>query len=136
MLETALEIALAAHRNQKRLDDKPYVLHPLRMMAKARTNEERILCLLHDVVEDSDFTFDDLIGFGFSKSTIDALVCITHKEGEDYGLYINRVRSNGLSTSVKILDLEDNLDYREWPDSGEYFNKLKIYYDSIIKLKG
>jgi (p)ppGpp synthase/HD superfamily hydrolase len=131
MIEIALEIALRAHRGQKRLDGKAYVLHPIRMMTRTQDHDEQVLCLLHDVVEDSDIGFEDIQEFGFSSNIINALKAITHKTDEDYTEYIHRVANNYLATKVKILDIKDNLDQNEWPNAHTYLEKVSKYFNHL-----
>lgn len=107
-IETAIRIALDAHQGQVDKGGEAYILHPLRLMGQAGTNEERIVALLHDVVEDSSYTLDDLKKQHFSDSVIDALECLTKKEGEEYDDFIDRISGNRLAARVKILDMRDN----------------------------
>lgn len=110
-LERALEIAKEAHKGQYDKAGKDYILHPLRVMERGRTGEEKIVGVLHDVIEDSDWTFEMLAEEGFPSEVIEALRCVTKlSEDEDYDHFIDRVLSNPLAMRVKLLDLEDNMD--------------------------
>ena len=110
-LERALEIAKEAHKGQYDKAGKDYILHPLRVMERGRTGEEKIVGVLHDVVEDSDWTLEMLAEEGFLSEVIEALRCVTKlSEDEDYDHFIDRVLSNPLAMRVKLLDLEDNMD--------------------------
>jgi GTP diphosphokinase / guanosine-3',5'-bis(diphosphate) 3'-diphosphatase len=131
MIEKAISIALKSHKGQKRLDGKPYIMHPLRMASKAKSESEIIVSILHDVIEDSNIEIPDLEQLGFNKRIIDAINAITHKEGEEYFTYINRLSRNKLARHVKILDLQDNLNYEEWPDCDKYILKLEKYYNAL-----
>jgi (p)ppGpp synthase/HD superfamily hydrolase len=111
-LEKAIELALKAHNGQKDRYGKSYILHSLRVMMKMENENEMIAAVLHDVVEDSDLTLTDLKKEGFSNEIIDAIDCLTKREGEDYFNYINRAISTPLSKKVKLADLEDNMDIR------------------------
>jgi len=110
MLEVALSIALESHNGQLDKAGQIYILHPLRLMMKFSNMEERIVAVLHDVVEDSDVTLDDLASKGFSKKVISAIGCLTKKENETYDNFINRIIVNDLARKVKIEDIKDNLD--------------------------
>lgn len=80
-------------------------------MERGEDEEQKIVGVLHDVVEDSDWTFDMLEAEGFSNLIVDALRCITKQsEDEDYDAFIARVMTNPLSLKVKLYDIEDNLD--------------------------
>ena len=78
--------------------------------ARAQTDDERIVALLHDVVEDSDWTMKALAAEGFPPHIVDAIGCLTHREGESYDAFICRVLTSPLAARVKVLDIEDNMD--------------------------
>jgi hypothetical protein len=105
----ALRIAVKAHRGQREGNGLPYVWHPIRIMLKMRTNDERIVALLHDVVEHTEWTFNDLRKKGFRGRIVQAVEQLTKRPGEAYDDYIARVRPHPLARAVKIGDLRDNL---------------------------
>lgn len=109
-LERAIAIAVDAHRGQTDKAGQPYVLHPLRIMLALETEEERIVGVLHDVVEDSDWTFDALRGEGFSAEIVEALESVTKREGEAYEAFVVRAGANPIGRAVKRADLRDNSD--------------------------
>lgn len=109
-LEKALEIAIEAHKGQFDKSGKDYILHPLYLMVRCKDGKQRIVAVLHDVVEDSNYTLEDIKNLGFDIEIIEALDCLTHKKGEDYFEYIKRVKTNELATYVKCLDLAHNGD--------------------------
>ena len=137
-LQRAIEIATEAHRGQFDKSGKDYIGHPLRVMEMGRTEGERIVGVLHDVVEDSEWTFEMLLAEGFSKEIIDALRCLTKlSENENYDNFIERVRKNPLATAVKINDLTDNMDIRRLPYlSDKDVKRLKKYLKAYKKLVG
>ena len=110
IIETSLEIALTAYRGKKDKAGRTYVLHPLRVMLKMTGDEEMAAALLHDVIEDSTFTAEDLCRAGIPAPVVEAVTCLTRTAGETYARFIDRVRGNRLARAVKIADLEDNLD--------------------------
>ncbi|MBF0193262.1 MAG: GTP pyrophosphokinase [Magnetococcales bacterium] len=112
LLEKAIALAVAGHAGQVDKADQPYILHPLRIMMRMRDETARIVAVLHDLVEDTDTTFEDLRKAGFSQRVLDALDHLTHREGEDYQSYILRIKGNSLARYVKLRDLEDNMDIR------------------------
>lgn len=113
MLNKAIEIAVQAHNGQVDKAGHPYIGHSLRVMNMGITDEEKILGILHDVVEDSEWTFDQLTAVGFSTEIIDALRCLTKlSESEPYDQFIQRIQTNPLAVKVKINDLTDNMDIR------------------------
>ena len=114
-IERALEIALQAHSGQRDKGGHPYVLHPIRLMCRMATDEERITALLHDVVEDSEWTLDALRAEGFPPAIVAAVDHLTKRAGESYEAFIARVQQSPLATRIKIADLRDNLDASRVP---------------------
>ena len=111
ILDRAKEIARAAHEGQVDKAGKPYIEHPMRVMNMGKSMEEKIAGVLHDVVEDSEWTFEMLEKEGIPKDVMDALRCITKlSEDEDYDHFIARVKTNPLAVKVKLNDLKDNMD--------------------------
>ena len=111
ILDRAKAIATSAHEGQVDKAGKPYIDHPIRVMNMGKTVEEKIAGVLHDVVEDSDWTFEMLEKEGIPKDVLDALRCVTKlSEDEDYDHFIERVKTNPLAVKVKLNDLKDNMD--------------------------
>ena len=111
-LDDAVSIAAQAHRGQKDKTGAPYLLHPLRMMLRMKSEAEMIAAVLHDVVEDSDWTLEQLRDRGFSEDVLQAVDCLTHRNGEPYEEFITRAQLNPIARRVKIADLEDNMNIR------------------------
>ena len=110
-LERAIEIAQEAHKGVKDKGGHDYIHHPIRVMHAMSNDQEKIVAILHDVVEDSDWTFERLKEEGFEDSVIESLRCVTkYSEEEDYQEFIKRAATNKIATKVKIADIEDNLD--------------------------
>lgn len=110
-LQRAIEIATKAHAGQFDKSGKEYIGHPLRVMKMGKTEAEKIVGVLHDVIEDTSITFEYLSEEGFSKEILDALLCVTKQSNnEDYDHFISRVLTNPLAVKVKINDLKDNMD--------------------------
>ena len=137
-LQRAIEIATQAHQGQFDKSGKDYIGHPLRVMEMGSTEEEKIAGVLHDVVEDSDWTFEALEAEGFSQEIIAALKCVTKlSETENYDDFIERVKKNPLAVAVKINDLTDNMDIRCLPYlSDKDIKRLKKYLKAYKKLIG
>lgn len=110
IIETAIQIALDAHRGQVDKGDSPYILHPLRVMQGVKTEEEKVVAVLHDVVEDTHYTFDDLRRKGIPEKCIEALRLLTHDKRIPYIEYIRGLADNPLARTVKLADLKDNSD--------------------------
>jgi (p)ppGpp synthase/HD superfamily hydrolase len=111
-LEDAISIAALAHRGQKDKVGSPYLLHPLRMMLRMKSEASMMAAVLHDVVEDTDWTLEQLREQGFSDEVLEAVECLTHRNGESYEEFIGRVQKNQIAQQVKIADLEDNMNIK------------------------
>jgi (p)ppGpp synthase/HD superfamily hydrolase len=109
-LERAIEIAASAHRGQVDKAGQPYILHPLRVMLACTDTTARIVAVLHDVVEDTDWTFDALRAEGATEEIIAALASVTKRDREAYPDFIARAARNALGKQVKRADIRDNLD--------------------------
>ncbi len=134
-LQRALEIAVESHKNQKQKDGTPYALHPIRLSMTLESEEQKIVALLHDVVEDTDWTFEDLMGEGFSDNVIEALRLLTHTDESPYEDYIERLASNPLARSVKKADLSDNMDFKRILEPSEKdFDRLRKYHRAWQRL--
>jgi (p)ppGpp synthase/HD superfamily hydrolase len=128
LLERAIAIAVEAHQGQRDRCGAPYILHPLRVMSRVRSDPARIVAILHDVVEDTKWTFTDLRTAGFPEDLLAALDCVTKREGESYEDFVKRSASNSLAREVKIADLEDNMDVRRLPGfTAEDMSRLNKY---------
>lgn len=110
-IEDALRIALEAHEGQKDLDGNPVILHPMAVALAGKNRVEQIAGLLHDVVEDTDFTFKDLLQRGVDEEVVCALQLLTHTKDMSYEAYVNRIATSGNDTAlhVKYYDLCHNL---------------------------
>ena len=109
LLERAIKLAVKAHKGQVDRFGQPYILHPLRMMLMVEGNLEKIVALLHDTVEKTAITYDDLRNKGFSGDVIEAVNSLTRRKEEGYDKYISRVSTNKIAVAVKISDLNDHL---------------------------
>jgi (p)ppGpp synthase/HD superfamily hydrolase len=134
-LEKAIQIALKAHEGQTDKGGNTYVLHPLRLMVQMPTEQLQTIAVLHDVVEDSTYTFEDLAKEGFPEEVLVALRALTKKEGEQYDNFIQRVKSNPLAIPVKIADMKDNSNLDRIPNPTEKDReRVKKYQIAIEEL--
>jgi (p)ppGpp synthase/HD superfamily hydrolase len=108
-IEDAISIAAQAHKGQKDKAGAPYLLHPLRMMLRMNSEAAMMAAVLHDVVEDTGWTLEQLREEGFPGEVLEAVDCLTHREGESYPEFVGRVQTNPIARQVKIADLEDNM---------------------------
>lgn len=106
----ALKLCFEVHKEQKDKSGLPYVFHPFHLADQMDDENSVIVALLHDVVEDSDKTFEDLIEMGFKHEIIDALKLLTHEEDVDYFEYVLKIKENELAKKVKLADLRHNSD--------------------------
>lgn len=109
LLSKAILIATNAYEGQVDKAGEPYILHPLRVMLAGRTEDERIVGVLHDTIEDTEVTASYLKAEGFTCDQVDATVALSRIEGETYSSFIERISHNFLATRVKLNDLSDNL---------------------------
>lgn len=128
-LERALFLAVTAHKGQVDKAGMPYILHPLRVMLRLETEEERVVAVLHDTVEDTSLTLEALRQEGFSELVLTALDHLTHRAEHSYEAYIQRLQENPLAVRIKLLDLEDNMDIRRLPSqlSDKDWQRLQKY---------
>lgn len=109
-LEDAIALAVKAHAGQIDKAGQPYILHPLRVMFTCQSEAARIVAVLHDVIEDTSVTVEDLKAMGFREVILDALACVTKREGESYDDFVARAAANPIAREVKLADLKDNMD--------------------------
>lgn len=136
-LERAIQIATEAHAGQMGKDESPYILHPLRLMLKMSTDEERIVAVLHDVVEDTSVTFEDLRREGFSEAVLEVVRLLTHEAEISYEDYVERLKPHPLARKVKLADLEDNSDIRRLSGiEDKDLERLRKYHRAWMTLRG
>lgn len=136
LIETALQIALKAHAGQVDKSGSAYILHPLRLMHKMQSEHEKAAALLHDVIEDSDFTADSLRESGIPEEIIQAVESLTKSSHESYEEFIKRAKSNPLARKVKLADLEDNINILRLENlSDTDLQRLKKYHHAWYELR-
>ncbi|MBX3710565.1 MAG: HD domain-containing protein [Lysobacter sp.] len=118
-LERAIELAARAHAGQRDKGGHPYILHPLRVMQAVQGEYERIATVLHDIVEDTPVTFDDLLIEGFSPEVVDAVRALTKFDGETREQAARRIVGNPIARAVKLADIADNMDLSRIPNPAE-----------------
>lgn len=140
-LEDAIVLAAQAHRGQiyPSPEGEPFILHPLRVMSKVTSSAERVVAVLHDVIEDTNYTLDNLRHLGYSERVIDALDRLTHRDGEAYETYIERIKDDPVAQQVKLADIVDNLANNrrvaELASSIEVQERIMRYERAIVQLK-
>lgn len=135
LIETALKIALDAHKGQTDKAGESYILHPLRLMNKMETDHEKATALLHDVIEDSSYTPEKLKENGIPNQVIEAVLCLTKQENETYNNFIQRAKNNEIAKVVKKADIEDNINILRLVEVDQKdLDRLKKYHDAWNKL--
>ena len=110
MLELALSIATEAHRGQFDKAGVDYVEHPIYVASQVDSEEEKAVALLHDVIEDSSVTAEELLNAGLPETVVTAVQILSKKKRQDYQTYLKTVKSNPLARAVKLADLKHNSD--------------------------
>lgn len=135
-LERAIAIAATAHAGQVDKGGAPYILHPLKVMLRMSSLEERIVAVLHDVVEDCGISLEDLRNEGFSEAVLSAIESVTKVPGESYEDFIERAAQNPIGRVVKLADLEENSDLsRIASPSWEDLERIEKYRRAIGRLR-
>lgn len=135
-LERAIAIAAKAHEGQVDKAGAPYILHPLRVMLRLATIEERIAAVLHDVVEDTEATLEALRAEGFSEEVVNAIDSLTKRPGEDYDAFVARAASDPIGRQVKLADMEDNSDLSRIPaPNAKDYERAAKYRRAIDQIK-
>lgn len=136
LLERALQIAVHAHAGQKDKSGEAYIFHPIRVMARCTSRDAQIVALLHDTVEDTDLTIDQLRAEGFPENILQTLQLVTHDDGVPYDAYIDALLHDPVAVEVKIADLEDNSDIRRLHEIGpNEVQRLQKYLRTHRRLK-
>ncbi len=147
ILSKTLELVLRVFDNKLDKGGKPNLLHIFKIYIKVKTQEEKLVALLHDIIENTDISEQDLKEYGYDKELIDTLLCLTKKKGEYYPDYIDRIiNSNNLvALNVKLEDLKSNIDIKdlENPSVSDYerinnrylpaYNKIQNKIEEIVK---
>ncbi len=136
MLLCAFCIAYRVHRGQKDKGGRAYIRHPLYVALHVKGRACRAAALLHDVLEDSDLTPDDLRRARMSEEVISAAEALTKRVGEEYADYLTRVKENPIAREVKLVDLQHNSDLRRIPSpTTRDFARVDKYAEAIRFLK-
>jgi (p)ppGpp synthase/HD superfamily hydrolase len=136
-LERAIAIAARMHAGQLDKAGSPYILHPIRMMMRMTTAVEMMAAVLHDVVEDTSTTLEDLRREGFSEELVEAVDCLSRRTGETYEAFVARVAANPTAVRVKLADLADNMDLTRLGEVRQKdLDRLLRYHESWKRLRG
>ena len=106
----AMKLCFEAHKDQVDKSGMPYVFHPFHVAEQMKDEVTTVVALLHDVVEDTDYTLDDIAAMGFGQDVVDALALMTHDKNVPYLDYVAKLRNNPVARAVKLADLAHNSD--------------------------
>lgn len=136
LYKKAVWIAQEAHKGQTDKGGNPYIEHPLYVASQVDTTELKIVAVLHDTLEDSDVTAEDLRREGFPEHVVEAITVLTHEDGneEAYLDYIRRVSGNAVAAAVKRADLLHNMDISRIPNPTEKDKKRRAKYERAYQL--
>lgn len=134
MTKIAMKLCFEAHKNQKDKTGLPYVFHPFHLAEQMSDEATTIVALLHDVVEDSDYTLEDLEKMGFGAEILDALRLLTHLPEVPYMEYVANIKKNPIARTVKLADLAHNSDMSRLDTIAEYDNIRQRKYLAAIEL--
>ena len=138
-LERAIEIAVISHKGQLDKSGRPYIEHLIRVMSMGKSDNEKIVGVLHDLLEDTKMTSQDLVNEGFNSDIIAAIELLTKNPTEkDYTIYIKKIKTNPIAIQVKINDLTDNMNIKRLnnlsPDDLPRLNKYLYAYHELTSL--
>jgi (p)ppGpp synthase/HD superfamily hydrolase len=135
-LEDAILLAVQAHHGQKDKSGAPYILHPLRLMFQQKDEVAMAAAVLHDVVEDTPVTLEQLRQAGFSEEIVAAVACLTHDPQDSYEDYVAKIKTNPVARAVKLSDLEDNMRLQRMPSLTEKdWARLQRYHRAWQELR-
>ena len=124
----AITVAYNAHQGQLDRAGLPYILHPLHVAEQMKDEDTCVVALLHDVIEDTDLTLENLREYGFTEAQIEGVRVMTREEDEDYFEYIRSVKTNPLALAVKLEDLKHNSDVTRIIEiTDKYLQRLEKY---------
>ena len=137
LVDQAIVMAVAAHSGQVDKGGKSYIFHPLRMMLKMDTIEEKIVAILHDVIEDTFWSMNDIKYWNDDPVVLNAIAAMTHESGVSYFDYIDIVNANPIARKVKLADLQDNMDLSRIPNPTQKdFTRIEKYKKAQAILLG
>nr|WP_208606794.1 GTP pyrophosphokinase [Paenibacillus polysaccharolyticus] len=135
-IESAISVALQAHKGQLDKGGQPYILHPLAVMNRVESMEEKIVAVLHDVIEDSEVTIEELRGLGFSEEILTAIQLLTRSTEDSYEEFIDKTIMNRTARNVKIADIKENMNISRIKNpTEEDYNRLEKYRKALERLE-
>ena len=134
LTKKALKLCFEAHKDQTDKTGLPYVFHPFHLAEQMTDEYTTVTALLHDVVEDTDYTLNDLKEMGYPDEVIQALSLLTHDDGSEYMEYVKRLKSNPIARAVKLADLKHNSDLSRYDTIDNQAIKRTAKYQQAIEI--
>ena len=134
MTKIALKLCFEAHKDQVDKSGMPYVFHPFHLAEQMTDEETTAVALLHDVIEDTDYTLEDLAEMGFSDNVLRAIALMTHDESVSYKDYVAQIKTNPIARAVKLADLRHNSDMSRLDKVSTLDRERAEKYEKAIKL--
>ena len=134
LTKKALKLCFEAHKNQTDKTGLPYVFHPFHLAEQMTDEYTTVTALLHDVVEDTDYTLNDLKEMGYPDEVIQALSLLTHDDGSEYMDYVKRLKNNPIARAVKLADLKHNSDLSRYDTIDNQAIKRTAKYQQAIEI--
>ena len=134
LTKKAMKVCFEAHKDQLDKTGLPYVFHPFHLAEQMDDEISTVCALLHDVVEDTDTTLDDLGAMGFPKEALEALALLTHAPEVPYMDYVREISRNPIATKVKIADLKHNSDITRLDVIDEYAVRRNEKYSEALRI--
>lgn len=134
MTKKAMKLCFNAHKDQVDKSGMPYVFHPFHLAEQMSDEETTVVALLHDVVEDTNYTIEDLRKMGFSEAVLEAILLMTHDETVPYMEYVKKIKKNRIAAAVKHADLMHNSDLSRLDTVDEKIMKRVEKYKQAIAI--
>ena len=134
LTKKALKLCFEAHKDQTDKTGLPYVFHPFHLAEQMTDEYTTVTALLHDVVEDTDYTLNDLKEMGYPDEVIQALSLLTHDDGSEYMDYVKRLKNNSIARAVKLADLKHNSDLSRYDTIDNQAIKRTAKYQQAIEI--
>ena len=134
LTKKALKLCFEAHKEQVDKTGMPYVFHPFHLAEQMDDEISTVCALLHDVIEDTDITFENLLDMGFPKEVINVLKLLTHEDSVPYMDYVSKISTNSVAKKVKIADLTHNSDVSRLDFVDEYAVKRNQKYQEALRI--
>ena len=134
MTKLALKLCFEAHKTQTDKSGMPYVFHPFHLAEQMHDEDTTVVALLHDVIEDTNYTLDDLRELGFEDRVISAIALMTHDDAVPYMEYVAQIKKNPIARAVKLADLRHNSDMTRLDTVSPWDEKRAKKYAEAIRL--